>query len=73
MSKRSKQSAEAELEEIGGQIVAEVTREQMQTKIAALRDKLAAAMDASAKAAAAGGPTMDAYLRRPARHPKSEG
>jgi hypothetical protein len=72
MSKRPKQSAETEFEEIGGEIVAAVVREQMQTKVAALRDKLAVAKGASVKAAAADSAATDDYLRGRMRRSKSE-
>ena len=51
------------LEDAGSSVLAEFVRDEMHNSVEALREKLAAAMDASAKAAAADNKAMREYLR----------
>jgi predicted PP-loop superfamily ATPase len=62
MSRVKSISSEKELERIGGEVVAEVVRDQMHGTVSALREKLARAKAASAKAKGADSAAMAKYL-----------
>jgi hypothetical protein len=52
-----------DLEAVGGEVLAEIARDQMHGTVSVLRGKLESAMDASAKAASADNKAMRGYLR----------